>query len=923
MSNQRPRGRDRSAGSSSGKSNGTGGVFKRGSGLGTGPVGRKDGYSGRFGNSGKTGTSGGTFRPSQGGHQSGYNSNQTFSSGSFNGGTSGGGAPIRGGSGCLTRIIPLLIIVVVGYFVIRSLFGGGSASDITETNDSYSGSYTPGASSQSSSSSENTYTPGAAQSSASQQEILNQLLGGGSSYYGGNGSVSAGWTDTSAAKEELNTQVASGSRAKYTTIQGGGKDQVTIMVYMCGTDLESKNGMGTADLSEMAGAQIGDNVNLIVYTGGCKSWRNSVISSGVNQIYQIKNGGVTRLVDNAGTGAMTSPDTLTSFINYCTDNFPANRQMLIFWDHGGGSVSGYGYDEKNPRISSMTLSGINTALKNAGTKFDLIGFDTCLMGTVENALMLNSYADYLVASEETEPGLGWYYTNWVSALSANSSMSTVDLGKKIIDDFVSTCASKCRGQSATLSLVDLAELSATVPEKLASFSENVSSLLTDSNYKQVSDARSFTREFAASSKIDQIDLIHFAQNLGTSESAELAKVLRSAIKYNRTSSNMTNAYGLSIYFPYKKTSYVDRMVKTYQDIGMDASYTKCIQQFAKLETSGQVASGGTSGSYSSLFGSLLGESYSSSDSYSGSYSGGSYPGSSSYGGLDDLFGGTDGSSSMIESLLGSFLGGGYGMLDGLDDSNIGYFQDRSISDDYAASYISDNWFDGSLLKWNLDESGNLLLRLSSQQWSMVHNLQMGMFVDDGEGYIDLGLDNVYEFTSDGALICDSYKTWLGLNGQAVAYYHESTVDDGTNYCITGRVPCYVNDVLSDLIIVFDNDHPDGYVAGVRPVYSAEETLTSAKPTTGMALAEDSSNAFGVSQADSTVLMPGDRIDFVCDYYSYEGGYQDSYYLGNTMVVPSSGELTVENVDLSALKLKIAYVFTDIYNQEHWTESVTR
>ena len=70
-------------------------------------------------------------------------------------------------------------------------------------------------------------------------------------------------------------------------------------------------------------------------------------------------------------------------------------------------------------------------------------------------------------------------------------------------------------------------------------------------------------------------------------------------------------------------------------------------------------------------------------------------------------------------------------------------------------------------------------------------------------------------------------------------------------------------------------------------------------------------------------MPGDRIDFVCDYYSYEGGYQDSYYLGNTMVVPSSGELTVENVDLSALKLKIAYVFTDIYNQEHWTESVTR
>ncbi len=32
---------------------------------------------------------------------------------------------------------------------------------------------------------------------------------------------------------------------------GGGKDTVTIMVYMCGTDLESRSGMGTADLQEM------------------------------------------------------------------------------------------------------------------------------------------------------------------------------------------------------------------------------------------------------------------------------------------------------------------------------------------------------------------------------------------------------------------------------------------------------------------------------------------------------------------------------------------------------------------------------------------------------------------------------------------------------------------------------------------------
>ena len=69
----------------------------------------------------------------------------------------------------------------------------------------------------------------------------------------------------------LNTEVSSRARAKRTVLKGGGKDTVTIMVYMCGTDLESKSGMATSDLQEMAAATIGSNVNLLVYTGGCRS----------------------------------------------------------------------------------------------------------------------------------------------------------------------------------------------------------------------------------------------------------------------------------------------------------------------------------------------------------------------------------------------------------------------------------------------------------------------------------------------------------------------------------------------------------------------------------------------------------------------------------------------------------------------------
>ena len=172
--------------------------------------------------------------------------------------------------------------------------------------------------------------------------------------FAGNGSVSAGWQG-SANTGKLDTTVASGARAKRTEILGNSRDTVTIMVYMCGTDLESQHGMGTSDLQEMLNAKIDSNVNLIIYTGGCNGWRNNVISSKVNQIYQIQNGRMTCLVQDAGSVSMTDPDTLSGFIRWCAKNFPANRNQLIFWDHGGGSISGFGYDEKFASSGSMDL----------------------------------------------------------------------------------------------------------------------------------------------------------------------------------------------------------------------------------------------------------------------------------------------------------------------------------------------------------------------------------------------------------------------------------------------------------------------------------------------------------------------------------------------------------------------------------------
>ncbi len=565
----------------------------------------------------------------------------------------------------------------------------------------------------------------------------------------------------------------------------------------------------------------------------------------------MKNGKLACLEKDLGAVSMTDPSTLYGYIRWCEQKFPASRYGLILWDHGGGSVSGYGYDEKFASAGSMSLSGVDRNLGDAGVKFDFVGFDACLMATAETALMLAEHADYLIASEETEPGVGWYYTDWLTALGKNPSMPTIEIGRNIVDSFVETCAQKCRGQLTTLSVIDLAELEATLPQALADFSRSTSRMIEAKEYQTVSNARNGAREFTQSSKIDQVDLVHLAKNLGTKEGDALAEALLGAVKYNRTSSNMTNAYGVSIYFPYRKSSGVNQAVSTYRAIGLDDSYSQCIRDFAAIQQAGQAGSGGSGSPLEALMG-LSG-------------------------------GGSSGGAGAVASLLQAALGSGF-------------FADRSLDLDSAAQYVADHRFAGEDLAWTTGEDGTPVLRLDQDQWKLVHSLALNLFYDDGEGFIDLGLDNVFGFDGEGNLLGNVENTWLAVNGQPVAYYHESTVDDGEHYTITGYVPVLHNGRRAELLLAFDDGNPYGAVTGVRAVYSEGETETIAK--------------------SDSALQEGDALEFLCDYYGYDGTYQDSFLLGDPLTVPAEG-LTVSDVPLEG-DVRATYRFTDLYQQSWWT-----
>ena len=759
-------------------------------------------------------------------------------------GASGGGTT-RSGSRKMPLIAVILALLLGGGGGLGALLGGGSPVDAT---------------------------PQVPQTPTINQSVQNSPVTLDPSIFLGNltgGSVSSGW-ELKANTGTLDRTVASGARDKRTVIRGNGQDTVTIMVYMCGTDLESRSGMGTSDLQEMLNAKVGDKVNLLVYTGGCKGWRNNVVSSKNNQIYQIRNGQMACLVENAGNAPMTDPNNLASFIQWCGKNFPANRNQLIFWDHGGGSLSGYGYDEKYATSGSMDLAEIDKALKAGGVTFDFIGFDACLMATLETALTVGQYGDYLIASEETEPGVGWYYTDWLTKLSQNTSMPTIEIGKNIVDDFVDVCAQKCRGQSTTLSVVDLAELEATVPTQFKDFAASTTKLIEDKSYQTVSSARSGTREFASSTKIDQVDLVHLAANMGTDEGKDLCDALLGAVKYNRTSSNMTNAYGLSIYFPYRKANNVDQAVSTYELIGLDDEYARCIQEFASMEVSGQVSTGGTASPLPSLMGMMGGSSASSGNA----------------------------GAEMIGQLLGAFLQNGSG-ISGLTPGNMGFLSGRSLSVEDTAQYLAENRLDADALVWQTNAQGQPVIALSEEQWGLVQGLELNMFYDDGQGFIDLGLDNVFDFDANGALVGETDGTWLAINGQPVAYYHTTTTDDGENYTISGYVPALLNEERVELVLVFDNDNPYGYIAGARTVYADGETDTQAK---GL-----------------TELEVGDKLDFICDYYGYDGSYLDSYFLGDQMTVTDTMEIS--NVDIGREYVSATYRFTDLYNQHYWTAPI--
>lgn len=363
-------------------------------------------------------------------------------------------------------------------------------------------------------------------------------------YYGNNGnsgSVVNGGDEDDDTNGNNTTTPSVTARSHY--VNTSSAQNATMFIYMIGSDLESNGGAATSDIEEMIQADYGDGLQIILITGGAKAWQSN-ISENKRQIWCIDDNGI-QLVKELKQADMTKKSALVEFLSYGLSNYAADRNMLVFWDHGGGTKGGFGYDE-NYETDGLTLKDLSDAIAQAGTKFDFIGFDACLMATIETAYALEPYADYLIASEEYEPGDGWYYTNFLTKLANKPNMDTVTLGKAIIDDFSNFYGN----EDVTLSITDLACVNG-VYEALGDFLAAAEKAIKadNSKFKVLSNAKSKAREYC-DGEIDQVDMIDMINRTSFNGKNELVQAVRSCVKYCNKST-LTGSNGLAMYFPAK------------------------------------------------------------------------------------------------------------------------------------------------------------------------------------------------------------------------------------------------------------------------------------------------------------------------------------------------------------------------------------
>lgn len=353
----------------------------------------------------------------------------------------------------------------------------------------------------------------------------------------------------------------------------------TFMVYLdADNNLEAA---GLEDFREMASVGSTAGVNIVVqmdrvagHTSAHGNWTDT-------RRFLIGNGDTPSMapVQNLGEQNMGDPAVLRDFVEWAITNYPADHYALSIWNHGGGwrdlrekleeravrATRERAFDTGVARAiawddtdnDKLYMKEVQQALEaakqrleersNTAVKIDVTGFDACLMGMVEIAYAVRNVGNWVVGSEDNEPGDGWPYDTILSDVVATPSMMPEDLAALIVSKYGSAYTS-----GITQSSVDIAKLT-NLTAKINNFTAKATS-----EWAKLKEARTNARQYhPGGPSYWGVDLRDFADEVYNRVSApdiknaalELRNAVDDFVSAESHSSNMAGSYGAAIYFP--------------------------------------------------------------------------------------------------------------------------------------------------------------------------------------------------------------------------------------------------------------------------------------------------------------------------------------------------------------------------------------
>lgn len=383
----------------------------------------------------------------------------------------------------------------------------------------------------------------------------------------------------------------------------------TVLIYIAADNDLSV--FKDSNINQMKKVGSNKNINIVLCVNSSEQKYNTKKSQIV--LIEKNNAQILKTTSRPQGTDSGNPEVLIDFCEYALREFPAEKNALIFWDHGTGALDPFRssrintselflFNPENEAHSSPDFLGsisieekTSTSIKAIcfddstgnfltekkllyalekicskflnGKKFNIIGFDACLMAMIEVGSFLKNFADLLVASEEVELGAGWDYKKVLmpfllrDLLPEEFGAHIVDSYAKtysFIDDFTLSCVNL---EAMDLLEKNILEFTTFFKERFAQ--QNSSYFL---NLIKISRYKHICTHF---DEPDYIDLQHFYENMlhNLARSAEsntalseqqkeivqileqgISLVQKSIIK-NQAGSYFSSANGLSIYFP--------------------------------------------------------------------------------------------------------------------------------------------------------------------------------------------------------------------------------------------------------------------------------------------------------------------------------------------------------------------------------------